>query len=144
MATLKLDIVTAESQVFSEDVNMILAEGIEGQMAILPKHAPLITMLNPGELLIRNKDNDEIYMAVSGGFMEVRPDKIIILADACERSDDIDAERAEAAKCRAQERLKSAIPDLDQARAEAALRRSIARLTVAEKRRKKATGFRAQ
>ncbi len=142
MATIKLDIVTAESQVFAEDVNMILAEGIEGQMAILPKHAPLITMLKPGELLIRNKDNDEIYMALSGGFMEVRPDKIIILADACERSEEIDIERAEQAKRRAEERLKSITPELNQARAEAALRRSIARLLVAEKRRKKASGFR--
>ena len=142
MSTLKLDIVTAESQVFSEDVNMILAEGLEGQMAILPKHAPLITMLKPGELLIRNKDNDEIYMAVSGGFMEVRPDKIVILADACERCEEIDIERAEQAKQRAEERLKSITPELNHARAEAALRRSVARLLVAEKRRKRNTGFR--
>jgi F-type H+-transporting ATPase subunit epsilon len=142
MSTLKLDIVTAESQVFSEDVNMILAEGLEGQMAILPKHAPLITMLKPGELLIRNKDNDEIYMAISGGFMEVRPDKIIILADACERAEEIDIERAEQAKKRAEERLKSVTPELNQVRAEAALRRSVARLLVAEKRRKRNSGFR--
>jgi F-type H+-transporting ATPase subunit epsilon len=142
MSTLKLDIVTAESQVFAEDVNMILAEGLEGQMAILPKHAPLITMLKPGELLIRNKDNDEIYMAISGGFMEVRPDKIVILADACERCEEIDIERAEQAKQRAEERLKSITPELNQARAEAALRRSVARLRVAEKRRKRSSGFR--
>jgi len=142
MATIKLDIVTAESQVFAEEVNMILAEGLEGQMAILPKHAPLITMLKPGELLIRNKDNDEIYMAISGGFMEVRPDKVIVLADACERSEEIDTARAEEAKRRAEERLKTLTPETDQARAEAALRRSIARLRVAEKRRKKATGLR--
>ncbi len=141
MATLKLDIVTAESQVFAEEVNMILAEGLEGQMAILPKHAPLITMLKPGELLIRNKDNDEIYMSISGGFMEVRPDKVIILADACERCDEIDIERAEHAKRRAEERLRGLTPEINQARAEAALRRSIARLRVVEKRRKKSSGF---
>jgi F-type H+-transporting ATPase subunit epsilon len=140
MPTLKLEIVTAERQVYSDDVNAVIAEGLEGQMGILPHHAPLITMLKPGELLIR-KDNDEISMAISGGFIEVRPDKVIVLADACERSDEIDLERAEAAKKRAEERLRSLPPDVDQAKAEAAMRRSLARLKVAQKRRKP-TGFR--
>jgi F-type H+-transporting ATPase subunit epsilon len=80
-------------------------------------------------------------MAISGGFMEVRPDKIIILADACERCEEIDIERAEQAKRRAEERLKSVTPESNQARAEAALRRSVARLRVAEKRRKRPSGF---
>ncbi|MCX6004375.1 MAG: F0F1 ATP synthase subunit epsilon [Chloroflexi bacterium] len=135
MPTVKLEIVTAERQVFSEDVTTVIAEGVDGQMAILPKHAPLITMLAPGELVIR-KDGDEIYMAITGGFLEVRPDKVIVLADACERSDEIDLERAAEAKRRAEERLKSLTPDIDQTRAEAALRRSLARLRVAEKRRR--------
>ena len=135
MATTKLEIVTAERQVYSEDVTAVIAEGIEGQMTILPKHAPLVTMLVPGPLTIR-KDSDEIIMSISGGFLEVRPDKVIILADACERSDEIDIERAVAAKQRAEERLKELPPELDHMRAEAALRRSIARLRVAEKRRK--------
>jgi F-type H+-transporting ATPase subunit epsilon len=104
-------------------------------MTILPKHAPLITMLAPGELVIR-KDGDEQYLVISGGFMEVMPDKVIVLADACERSDEIDLDRAVAAKQRAEERLKVLTPELDQSRAEAALRRSIARLRVAEKRRR--------
>ena len=106
MPTIKLEIVTAERQVFSGDVTTIIAEGSEGQMTVLPKHAPLITMLAPGELVIR-KDGDEQYMVISGGFMEVMPDKVIVLADACERSDEIDLERATAAKQRAEERLKS-------------------------------------
>jgi len=132
---MKLEIVTAERQVFSGDVTTIIAEGSEGQMAVLPKHAPLITMLAPGELVIR-KDGDEQYMVISGGFMEVMPDKVIVLADACERSDEIDLERATAAKQRAEERLKSLGAEIDQTRAEAALRRSIARLRVAEKHRR--------
>jgi F-type H+-transporting ATPase subunit epsilon len=132
---MKLEIVTAERQVFSGDVTTIIAEGTEGQMTVLPKHAPLITMLAPGELVIR-KDGDEQYMVISGGFMEVMPEKVIVLADACERSDEIDLERAAAAKQRAEERLKSLTPDIDQSRAEAALRRSLARLRVAEKRRR--------
>lgn len=136
MPTLKLEIVTAERQVYSDDVSAVIAQGVEGQMTILPKHAPLITMLASGELTIR-KDGDELLMAITGGFLEVRPDKVIILADACERSDEIDLERAMAAKKRAEERLKVAGPEIDQTRAEAALRRSIARLRVAEKRRTK-------
>jgi len=135
MPTIKLEIVTAERQVFSGDVTTIIAEGSEGQMTVLPKHAPLITMLAPGELVIR-KDGDEQYMVISGGFMEVMPEKVIVLADACERSDEIDLDRAAAAKQRAEERLKSLGPDIDQSRAEAALRRSLARLRVAEKHRR--------
>jgi F-type H+-transporting ATPase subunit epsilon len=132
---MKLEIVTAERQVFSDDVTAIIAEGTEGQMTVLPKHAPLITMLAPGELIVR-KDTDEQYMVISGGFMEVMPEKVIVLADACERSDEIDLERATAAKERAEERLKGLTTEVDQSRAEAALRRSIARLRVAEKRRR--------
>jgi F-type H+-transporting ATPase subunit epsilon len=97
---------------------------------------PLITMLKPGEVLIR-KNSEETYLFVSGGFLEVRPEKIIILADACERADEIDIERAEAAKHRAEERLKSHTPEIDMARAQAALLRSLVRLQVAEKRRRK-------
>lgn len=137
MPTVKLEIVTAERQIFSEDVTTIIAEGIDGQMTILPKHAPLITMLAPGELVLR-KDGEEMYLVISGGFIEVRPEKVIVLADACERSDEIDLERAAEAKRRAEERLKNLAqtPELDQSRAEAALRRSLARLRVAEKRRR--------
>ncbi|MCX5992657.1 MAG: F0F1 ATP synthase subunit epsilon [Chloroflexi bacterium] len=135
MPTMKLEIVTAERQVFSGDVTAIIAEGTEGQLTVLPKHAPLITMLAPGELIVR-KDGDEQYMVISGGFMEVMQDKVIVLADACERSDEIDLERATAAKQRAEERLKGLATEIDQSRAEGALRRSIARLRVAEKRRR--------
>jgi len=137
MPTMNLEIVTAERQVFSgDDIVMIIAQGTGGQMAILPKHAPLVTILEPSELIIRRANGDEIFMAITGGFIEVKPDKTIILADACERSDEIDIERAEQAKRRAEERMKAMGPDIDRARAEAALRRSIARLRVAEKRRK--------
>jgi F-type H+-transporting ATPase subunit epsilon len=83
------------------------------------------------------KDKEEEYLAISGGFLEVRPDKVIILADACERVDEIDIARAEEAKKRAQETLKTAAPlTFDTAAAEAALRRSIARLKVAERKRR--------
>jgi len=136
MATFKLEIVTAERMVFSDEVSALIAWGMEGQLGILPHHAPLMTMLQPGDLMIR-KDKEEEYLAISGGFLEVRPDKVIILADACERVDEIDIARAEEAKRRAQETLKMAAPlTIDMATAEAALRRSLARLKVAEKKRR--------
>jgi F-type H+-transporting ATPase subunit epsilon len=135
MATFKLEIVTAERMVFSDEVSALIAWGVEGQLGILPHHAPLMTMLQPGDLMIR-KDKEEEYLAISGGFLEVRPDKVIILADACERVDEIDIARAEEAKKRAQETLKVAPLTIDAAVAEAALRRSIARLKVAERKRR--------
>lgn len=136
MATIKLEIITAERQIFSDEVNTVVAPGVEGELGILPHHAPLITMLKPGEVLVK-KDSQETYLFVSGGFLEVRPDKIIILADACERADEIDIERAEAAKHRAEERLKTHPPELDITRAQAALLRSLVRLKIAERRRRK-------
>lgn len=140
MATFRLEVVTAERLVFADDVNGIVAWGVEGQLGILPHHAPLMTMLQPGDLVIK-RDNEEEYLALSGGFLEVRPDKVIVLADACERAEEIDIARAEAAKCRAEETLKERPPEVDTAAAEAALRRSLARLKVAEKRRRRPRGM---
>jgi len=135
---MKLDIVTAEQVVFSEDVDVVVAPGIEGELGILPHHTPLMTMLQPGELRVR-KGGEEIFLVISGGFLEVRPDRIIVLADAAERAEEIDIARAEEAKRRAEERL--ALPaDVDSARAEAALRRSLARLRIAERRRRRKSG----
>jgi F-type H+-transporting ATPase subunit epsilon len=139
MTTIKLDIVTAERVVFSEDVDMVVAPGVEGQLGLLPHHAPLMTMLTPGELCVR-KSGEEFYLAISGGFLEVRPDRIIVLADAAERVEEIDIARAEEAKQRAEERLKTHPPEADEARAEAALRRSLARIKVVERRRKRRPG----
>ena len=139
MAGIRLDIVTAEQLVFSEDVDLVVAPGIDGEMAILPHHAPLMTMLQPGELLVR-QEGKEFSLAVTGGFLEVRPDRVTVLADAAERAEDIDADRAEKAKLRAQERLAGRLDEADHIRVEAALRRSLIRLRVAEKRRRRRSG----
>jgi F-type H+-transporting ATPase subunit epsilon len=136
MATFKLEIVTAERMVFSDDVTALIVWGVEGQLGILPHHAPLMTMLQPGDLVIK-KEKEEEVLAISGGFLEVRPDKVIVLADACERVDEIDIARAEEAKRRAQETMKAGPLTAEAAVAEAALRRSLARLKVAERRRRK-------
>ena len=140
MASIKLDIVTAERAVYSGEVDMVVAPGVEGQLGILPHHAPLMTMLQPGELRIK-KGGEEVSLAISGGFLEVRPDKVVVLADAAERADEIDIARAEAAKRRAQEQLaERATPGIDYARAAAALSRSLARLRVAETARRRRKG----
>jgi len=128
-----LDIVTAERIVYSQEVEAVIAPGIEGQLGILPHHAPLMTMLQAGELVARKGGQEEI-MAISGGFLEVRPDRVIVLADQAERAEEIDVTRAEAARKRAEERLRGQkMAGLDETRAEAALRRAITRLSVAEK-----------
>ena len=132
MATIKLDVVTAERVVFSEDVDVVVAPGVEGQLGILPHHAPLMTMLQPGELLIKKGEAD-FCLAITGGFLEVRPDRIIVLADAAERADEIDVGRAEEAKRRAEGRLGERQAGVDVAVAEVALRRALVRLKVVER-----------
>jgi F-type H+-transporting ATPase subunit epsilon len=132
MPSLKLDIVTAERIVYSEEVDVVIAPGTEGQLGILPHHAPLMTILQAGELVARRGGEEDI-MAISGGFLEVRPDRVIVLADSAERAEEIDIERAEAAKKRAEQRLLEKPVEIDVARCEASLRRAMARLTVAEK-----------
>ncbi len=139
MATIRLEVVTPEKMVFSDDVDLILAWGVEGQLGILPHHAPLMTMLQPGDLMYRKGTREE-YLTISGGFLEVRPDKVVVLADACERAEEIDVTRAEEAKKRAQEVLKTTAAGVDAAAAEAALRRSLARLKAVEKIRRKRGG----
>ena len=124
-----------ERQVYSDEVDVIVAPGIDGEMAILPHHAPLMTTLRPGELRVR-QGGEEFSLAITGGFLEVRPDRVTILADAAERAEEINIARAEEAKRRAEERL-SRPGEVDAARAEAAVRRSLIRIKVGEKRRRR-------
>ncbi len=136
MSPIRLDIVTAERLVYSEDVDIVVAPGIEGELGILPHHAPLMTTLQAGELRARER-GEEVSLAISGGFLEVLPDRVIVLADAAERDEEIDLARAEEAKRRAEERLSQRVPETDVAQAEASLRRALTRLKVAEKRRRR-------
>ncbi len=137
MPGILLDIVTAERMVYSDNVDMVIAPGFEGQLGILPHHTPLMTTLLPGELRVK-KGDEEVSLAISGGFLEVRPDRVVVLADAAERAEEIDVERAEEARKRARERLSQELElGTDGARAEAALRRSLARLRVAETARRR-------
>ena len=125
--TERLDIVTPEKKVFSDDISFLIAPGAEGELGILPMHAALITPLKPGLLRFDHEEN-RIVMTVSGGFMEVRDNRITVLATAVERLEEINAERAEQAKMRAEQRLANKTPELDVVRAEAALLRANNRL----------------
>src|ERR687894_1636584 len=100
-----LEIVTAERTVLSDDVDQINAPGAAGRMGVLPRHEPLLTSLIPGELTII-KGGQSTPFAISGGFMEVLPDRVTILADTAERADEIDEARADAARRRAEELLR--------------------------------------
>jgi F-type H+-transporting ATPase subunit epsilon len=139
MATERLEIMTAERQVYSEDVDVVVAPGVSGQLGILPHHAPLLTMLEPGELMVR-RGGEEEFVAITGGFLEVMANRIVILADAVERAEEIDEERAMEAMRRAQERLEGHPADLDLQRALASIRRAQARLKVARRRRRRYRG----
>jgi len=136
MVGIRLDIVTAERLVYSDEVDVIIAPGIEGELGILPHHTPLMTTLRPGELRVK-RGGEEFSLAVSRGFLEVRPDRVTILVDAAERAEEIDLARAEEAKRHAEERLSRHPAEIDTAQAEAALRRSLVRIKVVEKRRRR-------
>ncbi len=137
-----LEIVTAERTVLSDDVDQVNAPGADGRMGILPRHEPLMTTLIPGELTII-KHGASTPFAISGGFMEVLPDRVTILADTAERADEIDEERAESARRRAEDLLRERRSEQEMMLAEAQLRRAMIRLRVARLRRGGRGGFRS-
>jgi F-type H+-transporting ATPase subunit epsilon len=128
---IRLDIVTPERIVYSADVNMVIARATDGDLGILPGHAPLVAGLDIWPLRVLTEEK-EIHIALCSGFIEVKPQKVTILAGCAELPEEIDVKRAEAAKYRAECRLKEVVPEIDVERAEAALRRAIIRLRVAD------------
>jgi len=137
MGKLRLSIVTAERTLLAEEgVDFISAPGTKGRLGILPQHTPLLTTLEPGELRYR-RNGEEVHVAISGGFLQVAEDQVIILADTAERADEIDEARAEAARLKAEEllRKKESLTQDDLRRAESSLRKAIVRLRVVRYRR---------
>jgi F-type H+-transporting ATPase subunit epsilon len=133
--TLRCDIVTQERQIYSvTDAHMIIAPGVEGQLGILPRHAPLLTALAEGIMQVRRAESEDTF-AIHGGFMEVLPDRVTVLADVAERAEEIDLARAEEARQRAVELMNKAYEGPDYEKAEAAMRRSLTRLKVARRKR---------
>jgi F-type H+-transporting ATPase subunit epsilon len=124
--TLLLDIVTPYGHIFTEEVDEVLAPGSEGEFGVLPDHAPFLTTLKIG-ILTYKKGSETGHFFVNWGYAEVGPDKVTILADSAEKSDEIDAERAKESLKRAEDHLKK-LEDLDEARATAAIERATARI----------------
>lgn len=134
---LKVDIVTAERLVFSEEgVDEVVAPGLEGELTVLPMHAPLLTMIKPGVMRLV-KAGEDIDMAITGGFLEVRNDRVTILADAAERAEDIDVVRAEEARRHAERALEERVSEVQIVEAAAELQRALVRLKAAERRRRR-------
>jgi len=137
MAKLQFELVSPERIVYSDDgVEMVIAPGADGELGILPNHAPLLTALGIGELRIRKGEEEESF-AVGGGFLEVLANRVIVMADVAELAEEIDVARAEAARERAERRVREAPEGVDIARLRAALRRSSVRLKVARRRRRR-------
>ncbi len=132
MKTLTVSVVTPDGEVLVDDYNMVSCKAENGELGILPNHIPLVAPLTIDAVRLK-RDNGEDIVAVSGGFLEVRPDKVSILARSAEKAIDIDVERAEQARKRAEELLKSKDAKVDEARARMALNRAMNRLNVANR-----------
>ena len=131
---LKLEIVSPERLAYTDEVDMVVVPGIDGELGILPHHTRLISALGVGELRIR-KGGTEQSMLISGGFVEVRPDKVVVLADLAEHSEEIDEARATEARRQAEAELQQAQEPADIARVRAALQTALMRERIATRRR---------
>ena len=134
---LHLEVITPERKVYEDDVDMVVAPASEGYVGILPHHVPLFTTLGPGEFKVKKGGVEEV-LAVFGGFMDVRGDRVIVLTDAAESAGEIDASRAQEARERAQQVLAAGPASAaDEQRARAELQRALVRLRVSEGRRRR-------
>jgi F-type H+-transporting ATPase subunit epsilon len=134
--TLHLEIVTPERLAYSDDVDMVLVPGVEGELGILPHHTPLVSLLGMGELKIRKGGQEDVF-AIAGGFLQVRPDKVVVMAETASLAAEIDLERAQEARREAERALESGFHegvDLSAARAE--LARTLLHIRVAERHRR--------
>jgi F-type H+-transporting ATPase subunit epsilon len=134
-ATIKLEIVTPEAKIFSDDVDMVTLTGTEGEMGILPQHMPLMTQLVAGEI-IAQKGKDTIFLAVGDGFVQVTGDRVAILTDMAIEADNIDEAKAEEARQLAEARLSQKITDEEAAHIRAALAHSMTQIKVKQRRKK--------
>jgi len=134
-ATLKLEIVTPEAKIFSDDVDMVTLTGTEGEMGILPQHMPLMTQLVAGEI-IAQKGKDTIFLAVGDGFVQVTGDRVAILTDMAIEADNIDEAKAEEARRLAEGRLSQKITEEESAHIQAALAHATTQLKVKQRRKK--------
>jgi F-type H+-transporting ATPase subunit epsilon len=133
---LQLDIVTPERLAYSDEVDEVVVPGSQGELGILPHHAPLVTTLGVGELRIKKGGTEEAF-AVVGGFLQVRPDRVVVMAETADMASEIDLERAQAARREAEKTLEAGfVEPADLAIARAALQRALLHIRVAERRRR--------
>jgi F-type H+-transporting ATPase subunit epsilon len=133
---LRLEIVTPERVAYEDDVDMVICPGSEGELGILPHHAPLLSTLGYGELRIRKAGAEEFF-AIAGGFVQVRPDKVVVMAETADLASEIDLEAAQQARAEAQRALEEGFNEpADLARARASMERALLRIRVAERRRR--------
>jgi F-type H+-transporting ATPase subunit epsilon len=132
--TLQLEIVTPERLAYSDEVDQVVVPGSEGELGILPHHAPLLAMLGVGELRIKKGGTEESF-AIAGGFVQVRPDKVVVMAEMADMASDIDLERAHEARKEAERAIETGFHEAaDLAAARAALQQALLRIRVAERR----------
>ncbi len=136
MATIHVDIVSAEGEIFSGEASMVFAPAVMGDIGIAPRHAPLLTTLKPGEVRVQTPAGDEQFFYVSGGAIEVQPHLVTVLADTAVRAHDLDEAAALQAKQRAQEALRDRGDKIEVAEAQAELARAVAQIKAIERLRK--------
>ncbi|MBU2754535.1 F0F1 ATP synthase subunit epsilon [Acidithiobacillus sp. CV18-2] len=132
--TIDVRVVSAEGSIYEGTADMVIAPGQMGELGILPRHAPLLTGLRPGELRIKHGAETE-YLFVNGGILEIQPDVVTVLADSAERAADIDEAKAKAAKEAAEARIANQVDELDYAAAQAELLEQVARLRTLQRLR---------
>jgi F-type H+-transporting ATPase subunit epsilon len=134
--SIQVDIVSAEGEIFSGPASMVFVPASEGEIGVTPRHAPLLTLLKPGEVRVQSADGTELSFYVGGGALEVQPNKVTVLADTAARASDLDEAAAIAARARAEEALSGKIDRIEQAEALAELARAAAQLALIQRLRK--------
>ena len=137
MSTIQVEVVSAETEIFSGEAAVVIASAAAGEVGIYPQHAPLLTALKPGDVRIQDADGSEQVIYVSGGILEVTPKKVTVLSDTAIRADDIDEAAALEAQRKAEQALKDTTADINYARAKAELAQAAAQLQALKKLRRK-------
>jgi F-type H+-transporting ATPase subunit epsilon len=136
MDTIHVDIVSAEGEIFSGPARMVFLPASEGELGVMPRHAPLLTLLKPGEVRVQPPEGEELFFYVGGGALEIQPKRVTVLADTAARAKDLDEAAALAARQRAEQALAGQLDKITQAEALAELARAIAQLKLIERLRK--------
>ncbi|MBX2849839.1 MAG: F0F1 ATP synthase subunit epsilon [Acidiferrobacterales bacterium] len=137
MSTMQVEVVSAETEIFSGQATMLIATAASGELGIYPQHTPLLTNLKPGDVRVQTEDGEEQVIYVSGGILEVTPKKVTVLSDTAIRADDLDEATAMEAQRKAEQALKDSNADIDYARAKAELAQAAAQLQALKKRMKR-------